>query len=41
MPKLRGLPALWEAAEPAGNDPQWDASAQSGPEIKFDQRIAW
>jgi hypothetical protein len=28
-------------AEPAGNDPRWDASAQPGPEIEFDQRIAW
>jgi hypothetical protein len=34
-------PPLWEAAESAGNDPQWDASAQPAPEIEFDQRIAW
>jgi hypothetical protein len=37
-------PPLWEAAaaaEQAENDPQWDSSAQSAPEIKFDQRIAW
>jgi len=34
-------PPLWEAAEQAGNDPQWDASAQPAPEIEFDQRIAW
>lgn len=37
-------PPLWEAAaavEQAENDPQWDASAQSGPQIEFDQRIAW
>lgn len=39
----RGLP-LWEAAagaDAAGNEPQWDASAQPGPEFQFDQRIAW
>ena len=39
----RGTP-LWEAAaaaEQAGNDPQWDSSAQPAPEIEFDQRIAW
>lgn len=37
-------PPLWEAAaaaEQAGNDPQWDSSAQPTPEIEFDQRIAW
>ena len=37
-------PPLWEAAaaaEQAENDPQWDSSAQSTPEIEFDQRIAW
>ena len=34
-------PPLWEAAEQAGNEPQWDASAQPAPEIEFDQRIAW
>ena len=37
-------PPLWEAAagvESAGNEPQWDVSAQPGPEIEFDQRIAW
>jgi len=34
-------PPLWEAAESAGNDPQWDAGAEPGPEIEFDQRIAW
>lgn len=32
---------LREAAEQAGNDPQWDASTQPAPEIEFDQRIAW
>lgn len=41
----RGPPS-WEAAttaaaEQAQNDPQWDASAQSGPETEFDQRIVW
>ena len=37
-------PPLWEAAaaaEQAENDPQWDWSAQSAPEIDFNQRIAW
>jgi len=37
-------PSLWEAAAAfaqAGNDPQWDMSAQPEPEIEFDQRIAW
>lgn len=37
-------PPLWKAAaaaEQAGNDPQWDSSAQPAPEIEFDQRIAW
>jgi hypothetical protein len=24
-------PTLWEAAESAGNDPQWDAGAAPGP----------
>ncbi len=33
-------PPLWEAAEQACNDPQWDASAQPAPEIEFDQRVA-
>ena len=28
------------AAAQAENDPQWDSSAQSAPEIEFDQRIA-
>jgi len=35
-------PPLWEmatAAEQARNDPQWDAGAEPGPEIEFDQRI--
>ena len=37
-------PHLWEAAmasEQAGNDPQWDMSAQPVPELEFDQRIVW
>jgi hypothetical protein len=37
-------PPLWEAAMAsgqAGNDPQWDMSAQPVPEFEFDQRIAW
>ena len=37
-------PPLWEAAaasQQADNDPQWDMSAQPGPQIEFDQRIAW
>lgn len=37
-------PPLWEAAtssEQAGNDPQWDSSAQPEPVFEFDQRIAW
>ena len=37
-------PPLWEAAmaqERAGNDPEWDMSAQPAPEFEFDQRIAW
>ena len=37
-------PPLWEAAaasEQAGDDPQWDMPAQPGPQIEFDQRIAW
>jgi hypothetical protein len=37
-------PPLWEAAmasEQAGNDPQWDMSAQPVPEFELDQRIAW
>ena len=37
-------PPLWEAAaaaEQAQNDPQWNSSAQSTPEIEFDQCIAW
>jgi hypothetical protein len=36
-------PPLWEMAaeDQAENDPQWDSSARSAPEIEFDQRIAW
>ena len=37
-------PPLWEAAmtqEQAGNDPEWDMSAQPVPEFEFDQRVAW
>lgn len=37
-------PPLWGVAteaDAAGNEPQWDMSAQPGPEIEFDQRIAW
>jgi hypothetical protein len=37
-------PPPWEtaaAAEPAGNDAQWDSSVHPAPEIEFDQRIAW
>jgi hypothetical protein len=37
-------PPLWEAArasEQAGNDPEWDMSAQPVPEFEFDQRIVW
>jgi hypothetical protein len=37
-------PPLWEAAMAsgqAGNDPEWDMSAQPVPEFEFDQRIAW
>ena len=37
-------PPLWEAAmasEHAGNDPEWDMSAQPVPEFEFDQRIVW
>jgi hypothetical protein len=37
-------PPLWEAAMvsgKAGNDPQWDMSAQPAPDFEFDQRIAW
>ena len=37
-------PPMWEAAmasEQAGNDPEWDMSAQPVPEFEFDQRIAW
>ena len=37
-------PPLWEAARAsgqAGNDPQWDMSAQPVPEFEFDQRIVW
>ena len=33
-------PALWEmamAGEQTRHDPQWDSSAQSAPEIEFDQ----
>jgi hypothetical protein len=39
----RGTP-LWEAAmasERAGNNPEWDMSAQPVPEFEFDQSIAW
>jgi len=37
-------PPLWEAAiasEQAGNNPEWDISAQLVPEFEFDQRIVW
>ena len=37
-------PPLWEAAmasEQAGNDPEWDMSAEPEPAFEFDQRIAW
>ena len=37
-------PQLWEAAmasEQAGNDPEWDMSAEPEPAFEFDQRIAW
>jgi len=36
-------PPLWEAAgaNAAGNEPQWNSSAQPAPEIEFDQRIVW
>ncbi len=36
-------PLLWEAAaaEQARDDPPWDWSAQSAPEIELDQRIDW
>lgn len=35
-------PPLWEAAaEQARNDQQWDQTAQPGPDVEFDQRIAW
>ena len=37
-------PPLWEAAtaaEQAGNDPQWDMSAHPGPEVEYDQSVAW
>ena len=37
-------PPLWEAAaalEHAGNDSEWDVSAQPAPEFEFDQRNAW
>ena len=37
-------PPLWEmatAAEQARNDPQWDQVAQPGPEVEFDQPVAW
>ena len=34
-------PPLWEMAGQAGNDLQWDMSAQPAPEFVFDQRIAW
>jgi len=37
-------PPLWEAAaavDQAGNDPQWDMSAQPGPEVEYDQTVAW
>ena len=36
--------ALWEAlaaAPPADHDPRRDPSAQSLPEIEFDQRLVW
>lgn len=37
-------PPLWEtatASENAGNNPEWDMSAQPVPESEFDQRIVW
>ncbi|MBI5861319.1 MAG: hypothetical protein HZB64_03940 [Rhodocyclales bacterium] len=37
-------PPLWEAAaaaEQADNDQQWEQTAQPGPDVEFDQRIAW
>ena len=36
-------PPLWEAAAgvQAENDPQWDQAEPPGPEVEFDQRIAW
>ncbi|MDP2760384.1 MAG: hypothetical protein Q8O64_08295 [Sideroxyarcus sp.] len=37
-------PPLWEAAMAhlqAGNDHQWDMSAQPVPEFEFDQHIVW
>jgi len=37
-------PPLWEAvtaAPSADHDPRWDPSAQSLPEIEFDQRLVW
>jgi len=37
-------PPLWQAATappPADHAPQWDPSAQSLPEIEFDQRLVW
>ena len=37
----RGPPLWVAAAEQAENDREWDSSAQSAPEIGFDQRIAW
>lgn len=38
-------PPLWELEQAhrhqAGNDPQWDSSAQPEPVFEFDQRVAW
>lgn len=36
-------PPLWEAAaaEQAENDPPWGQAEQPGPQVEFDQRIAW
>ena len=37
-------PPLWQmatAAEQAENDQQWDQAAQPGPEVEFDQSVAW
>jgi hypothetical protein len=37
-------PPLWVtsmASDHAGNDPEWDMSAQPVPEFEFDRRVAW